>query len=135
SNFANSAPPGPPATDFGGMNLLEEVVVRSKQQPIHRTLRKTDCQLYEEMLYKMQYRTSGGSRKSWILVKDQTHSWGWYPYGGARIVMYLGCGRYRDIGYIRNITIPEEFPLPDYDTNPTTVVDMRSTVYWNPNVY
>jgi len=50
-------------------------------------------------------------------------------------VIYLGCGHYRDINYVKNITIPEEFPLPDYEVNPTSELDMRSAVYWNPNIF
>jgi len=133
-SFASSPDPGTSGFGFQQMNLLQEVVVGRKQRPLKRTLRKTDCELYEERLYEMQYKTSGGDRKSWMFVKDHTHSWGWYPYGGAKVIMYLGCGRYRDIGYIRNITIPADFPLPDYGAAPSSVEDTRSTVYWNPNI-
>lgn len=138
-SFAASVAPGVSATDFGGMNLLHEVVVGRKKRPVRRTLRKTDCQLYEEILHMMLYEVSSnksyiwGSAK-WPFRKGYAHSWGWYPYGGAKNIMYLGCGRYRDIGYIRNITVPAEFPLPDYGVSPTKVEDTRSTVYWDPNI-
>lgn len=126
--FATSAVPGAAAFGFRGSNLLGEVVVGRKDRPVRRTLRKTDCELYEEMLRKDDIN------KHWNLIKGHTHPWGYTYSGGAKVIMYLGCGRYRDIGYIRNITVPGDFPLPDYGVSPSAVEDTRSTVYWNPGI-
>ena len=48
--------------------------------------------------------------------------------------MYLGCGYYRNVDYIKNITIPDVFQLPDYDYQKTELEDYRSTIFWDPNI-
>ena len=124
-----------PTIDFGRINQLAEVLIGRKEKAFDRTLKKGDCNVYEEMLYGDLEMVSPGVSRALQLTTGQTQMWGHTPYGEPRTIIYLGCGRYRDINYIKNITIPEEFPLPDYEASPTTELDMRSTVYWNPNIF
>ncbi len=126
SSYATTKAPGITAFDFQGINALQEVVIGKKEKPVQRRLRISCCEQYEDMLFS--------HLPGMKLRKGQTHPFSWYYAGGGKIIMYLGCGRYRDINYIRNITIPEEFPLPDYELYPSTVEDIRSTIYWSPNV-
>ncbi|RZF60235.1 hypothetical protein [Sphingobacterium corticibacterium] len=132
NSFAIVKSPTTSAFDFRGINRLEEIVIGRKEKVVKRTLKKTKCEEYEDIIREHSYSFHG--KHVMKLVKGWTHPWASTPYGEPRTVMYLGCGRYRDINYIRNITIPEEFPLLDYETYPTTELDMRSTVYWNPNI-
>lgn len=129
SSYAVANAPSASAFDFQGVNLLQEVVIGRKEKPLKRGLRKTNCEQYEEMI--RQHDTKRLMR----LEKGKPHPFGYTYSGEGKVIIYLGCGRYRDINYIRNITIPDDFPLPDYEAGPTAELDMRSTVYWNPNVY
>jgi|GEM_PF-1494826 len=54
------------------------------------------------------------------------------PFGTK--VMYLGCGYYRNISYIKNITIPASFRQPDYDQHESEGEDLRTTIFWEPNI-
>ncbi|MFB2118931.1 hypothetical protein [Parapedobacter sp. 2B3] len=135
-SFAIATLPVAPGFDFNAMNLLDEVVVGRKEKAISRTLRNTKCAQYEDRIHAeyLKMRDLSYMAES-MIVKGKTYTWGYNPYDEPKTIICLGCGRYRDINYIKNITIPEEFPLPDYETYPTAELDMRSTVYWNPNVY
>lgn len=135
-SFAIAALPAASRFDFNAMNLLDEVVVGRKEQAVSRTLKKPKCEQYEDRIHAeyLKMRDLSYMVES-MIVKGKTYTWGYNPYDEPKTIICLGCGRYRDINYIKNITIPEEFPLPDYETYPTTELDMRSTVYWNSNVY
>jgi hypothetical protein len=61
-------------------------------------------------------------------------TWGYTPYGTPKVATYLGCTKFTYIHDMKNITLPEEFFLPDYDIDPSSKEDTRSTVYWNPNI-
>jgi hypothetical protein len=138
SSFRSSKVPGVSLFDFQGNNQLQEVVIGEKEKPVQRTLRRTNCEHYEAMFYKdissISSSSSSSRRVGMSSMKGRTYTLGWYYSGGGKVITYLGCGRYRDINYIRNITIPEEFPLLDYELYPSLVEDTRSTVYWNPNI-
>ena len=120
---------------FDEINLLEEVVIGAREVTPRRL--KADC---SDMICALCNYLNCPARPAYRPAKGKIYDYSLNKVSGVDLasenrVIYLGCGRYRDINYIKNITIPEEFPLPDYEVNPTTELDMRSTVYWNPNVY
>ncbi|MFB2118929.1 hypothetical protein [Parapedobacter sp. 2B3] len=123
------------AFSFNEINLLEEVVIGAREVTPRRL--KADC---KDMICELCNYLNCPARPAYRPTKGRIYDYSLNKVSGIDLasenkVIYLGCGRYRDINYIKNITIPEEFPLPDYGTYPTTELDMRSTVYWNPNVY
>ena len=121
-----------PAFDFQGVNVLQEVTVGgTKEKPIPRGLRMCNCEWYEAMMKKDLNSILVADRK---FEKGVVYHFGWYYGSRSRFIRYLGCGRYRDIEYIRNITIPEKFLLPDYDQDTLEGEDPRSTIYWSPNI-
>ncbi|MXV15122.1 hypothetical protein [Hufsiella ginkgonis] len=48
-------------------------------------------------------------------------------------VVYRGCGRTGNTSVIKNISIPKQFFLPDYEKQPSYEPELRTTIYWNPN--
>lgn len=134
SSYSISARPDVSVVNFRGTNLLEEAVVGRRERPVVRALRKTNCECYEEMVQNDYAHHQVEVFKTLNLVKGSVIKWNYSRYLEPITILYLGCGRYRDINYIKNITIPEVFRSPDYDNNPSNALDERSTVYWNPNV-
>ena len=73
------------------------------------------------------------------------HKWGTTPTVGARYrylnrhIIYRGCGEIIDktkpIMVLKAITIPNEFQVIDFDKEPDSEEDSRTTIYWNPNLY
>ena len=119
------------AFDFQGVNVLQEVTVGKKDKPIPKRLRMCNCEWYEAMMKKDMNTIYVADRR---FNKGEVYNFGWYYGSRSRYILYLGCGRYRDIEYIRNITIPEKFLLPDYDQDTLEGEDTRSTIYWSPNI-
>lgn len=118
--------------DFKNQNSLREVVIGKQAKPLRRSLRQSNCERYHEMIeaeYNLSNRVTGIN-----FVKEKTYAYTWNDIGIPATIMYLGCGRYKDIRYIRNITIPEIFPHINYDFNPSSENDNRSTLYWEPNL-
>lgn len=120
---------------FDQNNMLEEVVIGAKET-ITRKLR-TRCGDYIcsycgclNCNFRPTYRPRKGEMYVYAPDQQVPHSLKNYS-----IIVYLGCGHYRDINHVKNITIPDEFPLPDYESHHTSEQDMRSTVYWNPNIF
>ena len=129
NNFSAVNTPVISSFNFTGVNELAEVTIGAKEEIVRKTLRDK-C-------------------PDWVCIETvfncQTHPKGTKPIKGKvyntknarglpELITYLGCGNYRNINYIKNITLPEEFPLPDYGTNPSEKEDVRSTIYWNPNI-
>ena len=134
NHFSVTELPVVSAFDFQNLNQLPEVTINQEGKSIKRSLRKTNCETYEDMMYEFyaSLKIENGYNS---FFKGRTYNWGHASQNEGRIIMYLGCGQYRDINYIKNITIPEEFQVPDYEAYPTTELNMRSTVYWNPNIF
>ena len=108
--------------NFAGTNMLREVAVGKKEKVERRSVRRTNCERYKDMVL--------GDLPE---LKDQIYTFGWDEYSEEKIITYLGCGRYKDIKSIRNITIPEDFRHVDHKIDNITE-DVRSTLYWEPNV-
>lgn len=45
------------------------------------------------------------------------------------VAEYRGCNDY----FLKNVNIPDEFPLVDYDKDPNAEPNFNTTLYWNPN--
>ena len=135
SFFSSVKNPVVSSFNFEGSNQLAEVRIGVEEVTIRKKMRD-DCTDwicaacgYLNCPYSPKYKPVKG--------KIYNYARGKIPAENKLFrskVIYLGCGNYRDINYIKNITIPEEFPLPDYGTNPSEKEDVRSTIYWNPNI-
>ncbi|OCX52230.1 hypothetical protein BEL04_12155 [Mucilaginibacter sp. PPCGB 2223] len=60
---------------------------------------------------------------------------GIYTYQGHQVV-YHGCASQVQPNHflLKNISTPNNFILPDYDKDPSNEPELRSTVYWSPNL-
>jgi len=108
---------------FQEANLLEEVVIGGKELTRPKRLGCQDWVCPYNVLNCSNHPT--GTKP----IRGKT-----YNYQPNVDVIYLGCGAVRNIAYIKNITIPEWFHLPDYETDPTLNEDNRSTIFWAPNL-
>jgi len=134
SFFSSAKNPIVSGFNFNNANQLAEVIIGAKEATIRKKL-KDECPDwicsacgFLNCPYKPAYKPVKG--------KIYDYSTGKIPDKKVLLnkVIYLGCGNYRDLNYIKNITIPVEFPLPDYDNIPSAKEDTRSTIYWTPNI-
>ncbi len=70
------------------------------------------------------------------------HKKGFPPVEGGRyhyrgyFIIYYGCGNPEAANHplLKKISLPYDFLLPDYDKEPSAEPELRSTIYWNPNI-
>ncbi|WP_316813538.1 hypothetical protein [Pedobacter heparinus] len=120
----------PVVSDFkmNGINQLAEVTVGGKDEIIRKRL-KDKC-----ADWVCGYNNINCSRHPTGTKPVKGKTYFKRSKGIVNLVTNIGCDNYRDVSYIKNITIPEEFYLPDYDSAPFGKFDPRSTIYWNPNL-
>ncbi|MBB5441399.1 hypothetical protein HDC92_005111 [Pedobacter sp. AK017] len=129
NSFASAKIPAQSAFSFKGINQLAEVRIGSKEKVVQKKLRK-DCP--DRMCTFGTYNCTMHPNNQ--LIAGKIYAYGYTANGTPRVATYLGCTKFRYIHDMKNITIPEEFPLPDYDAYPSEKEDTRSTIYWNPNI-
>jgi hypothetical protein len=135
NSFANSKIPKESPITFTGVNQLAEVTIGGKEEKIRRTLKDkcTDWICGACGSLNCPKRPESKPIKGKIYHYRMPEFFGYNKTASYKVI-YLGCGNYRDVSYIKNITNPEEFYLPDYDSVPHPNEDIRSTIYWNPNL-
>ena len=129
NSFASAKIPEQSAFSFKGINQLAEVTIGGKEKTVEKKLRK---QCPDRACTSGAFNCTMHPNNR--LIKGMIYAYGYTTNGTPRVATYLGCTKFRYIHDMKNITIPEEFPLPDYGTNPSEKEDVRSTIYWNPNI-
>jgi hypothetical protein len=109
---------------FEEANVLEEVVIGGKESSRPKRLGCQDWVCEYDILNCTNHPTGTKPSRGEI-----------YGHQSGNVI-YLGCGSFRSTAYIKNITIPKSFHLPDYETNPNPnlIEDKRSTIFWTPNL-
>src|SRR5690606_10834934 len=133
--------PLPPLSGFTfeGINALAEVVIGAKEKEVRAFQYDCPDRICDACgLLNCPIRPRDRPVKGGTYVYDREkvlgrrNPLGEFPFGIK--VRYLGCGYYRNVDYIKNIVIPDAFPLPDYDKQEPEQEDFRSTIFWNPNI-
>ncbi|MBB5440708.1 hypothetical protein HDC92_004411 [Pedobacter sp. AK017] len=129
NSFASAKIPAQSAFSFRAINQLAEVKIGGKEKIVQKKLSK---QCPGRACTFGTYNCTMHPNNQ--LIAGKIYAYGYTANGTPRVATYLGCTKFRYIHDMKNITIPEEFPLPDYDAYPSEKEDTRSTIYWNPNI-